>query len=291
MPEVQTPKKGPNIQKGEGLKTPVVTCGFRDFFGLWPFGVWDSEMIHPTAIVEPGAQLGADCEIHAHAIIRKHAILGDRVVVHPFAVIGGDPQYLKFEHATETFVRVGSGTVLREYVTLNRSIYAGQATTVGANCFLMSGAHLAHDCAVGDNVVLANNTLLAGHVTVGDFAFIGGGAAVHQFTRIGESVMLGGLARITRDLAPFTIVAERDEVSDLNLVGLKRRGFSREAVRELKEAFRAVYSENGNIRDLAGRALQAGNFATAEARKFLEFFTTGKRGFARAARGEKFAEE
>ncbi|MGC4073355.1 MAG: acyl-ACP--UDP-N-acetylglucosamine O-acyltransferase [Nibricoccus sp.] len=244
-------------------------------------------MIHPSAIVEPGAQLGADCEIHAHAIIRKHAILGDRVVVHPFAVIGGDPQYLKFDRSTESFARVGSGTVLREYVTINRAIHAGQATTVGENCFLMSGAHLAHDCAVGNNVVLANNALLAGHVSVGDFAFIGGGAAAHQFTRIGESVMLGGLARITRDLAPYTIVAERDEVSGLNLIGLKRRGFSRDAIKELKEAFRAVYSDSGNIRELAKRALEGGTFTTAEARKFLEFFTSGKRSFARPVRAAR----
>jgi UDP-N-acetylglucosamine acyltransferase len=242
-------------------------------------------MIHPTAIIEQGAQLGADCEIHAHAIITKHAILGDRVVVHPFAVIGGDPQYLKFERTTESFVRVGNGTVLREYVTINRAIHTGQATTVGENCFLMASAHLGHDCAVGDQVVLANNVMLAGHVSVGNFAFIGGGAAAHQFTRIGEGVMLGGLARITRDLAPYTIVAERDEVSGLNLVGLKRRGVSREAIRELKAAFQAVYSENGNIRDLATRALASGGFTTTEARRFLEFFTTGKRGFARPVRG------
>ena len=241
-------------------------------------------MIHPTAIVEPGAQLGADCEIHAHAIVRKHAILGDRVVVHPFAVIGGDPQYLKFDPQTESFVRVGHGTVLREYVTLNRAIHAGQATTIGENCFLMSGAHLAHDCAVGNNVVLANNALLAGHVSVGDFAFIGGGAAVHQFTRIGESVMVGGLSRITRDLAPYTIVAERDEVSGLNLVGLKRRGASREVIRELKTAFRAVYGGTGNIRTLAQDALAGGGYASAEARNFLEFFLSGKRSFARSRR-------
>lgn len=241
-------------------------------------------MIHPNAIVEPGAQLGADCEIHAGAIIRKHAILGDRVVVHPYAVIGGDPQYLKFEHATESFVRVGNGTVLREYVTINRAIHAGQATVVGENCFLMSGAHLAHDCQVGNNVVLANNALMAGHVSIGDFAFIGGGAAAHQFTRIGESVMIGGLARITRDLAPFTIVAERDEVSGLNLIGLKRRGVARETIVELKKAFKEVYFSTGNIRDLATRALASRTFTAAETRRFLEFFADGKRSFARPAR-------
>jgi UDP-N-acetylglucosamine acyltransferase len=244
-------------------------------------------MIHPLAIVEPGAQLGADCEIHAYAIVRKHAILGDRVVVHPYAVIGGDPQYLKFEHATESFARVGNGTVLREYVTINRAIHAGQSTAVGENCFLMTGAHLGHDCEVGNNVVMANNALLAGHVSVGDFTFVGGGAAVHQFTRIGESVMIGGLARITRDLAPYTIVAERDEVSGLNLIGLKRRGFSRESIKELKAAFHVVYSESGNIRELAKRALEGNAFTTAEARKFLEFFTSGKRSFARPVRAAR----
>jgi UDP-N-acetylglucosamine acyltransferase len=241
-------------------------------------------VIHPTAIIAPGVQLGADCEIQAYAIVTKYAVLGDRVVVHPFAVVGGDPQYLKFDRATSSTVRVGAGTVLREYVTINRSIHAGQATAVGENCFFMSGAHVAHDCAVGNNVVLANNALLAGHVSVGDFSFIGGGAAVHQFTRIGEGVMVGGLSRITRDLAPFTIVAERDEVSGLNLVGLKRRGFSSDVIRELKEAFRAVYAEPGNIRDLAARALASAKFGTAEARRFLEFFAAGKRSFARPGR-------
>ena len=240
--------------------------------------------LHPTAIIEPGAQLGADCEIHAYAVITRHAVLGDRVVVHPFAVVGGDPQYLKFDRATPSAARVGAGTVLREYVTINRSIHAGQATMVGENGFLMSGAHVAHDCAVGNNVVLANNALLAGHVSVGDFSFIGGGAAIHQFTRIGEGVMVGGLARITRDLAPFIIVAERDEVSGLNLVGLKRRGFSREVIRELKEAFRAVFATPGNIRDLAARALASAKFGTAEARRFLGFFAEGKRSFARPGR-------
>lgn len=241
-------------------------------------------MIHPSAIIEPGAQIGVDCEIHANAIITRHAILGDRVTVHPGAVVGGDPQYLKFDRRTPTFVRVGEGSVIRENVTLNRSIYEGKETVLGARVFCMAGSHAGHDCAVADDVVLANNAMLAGHVEVGAFTFVGGGAGIHQFTRIGESVMVAGLARITRDLAPYTIVAERDAVSGLNLVGVKRRGFSREAIRELKEAFRAVYFATGNIRELAAAALASGVFTTAEARRFLEFFSGGKRGFARAAR-------
>lgn len=248
-------------------------------------------MIHPTAIVEPGAQLGADCEIMAHAIVTRHCVFGDRVVVHPFAVIGGDPQYLKFDRATKTMVRVGSGTVLREHVTVNRSIYEGKATVIGENCFLMSASHVAHDCELGGHVVLANAALLAGHVSVGDHTFFGGGAAVHQFCRIGESVMVAGHASITRDVPHFTMVAERDEVIGFNAIGLKRRGFSRAAIAELKAAFQDVYFTAGNIRDVAAQRLAANAFETPEAKRFLEFFAGGKRSFARARRAENEATE
>jgi UDP-N-acetylglucosamine acyltransferase len=242
-------------------------------------------MIHPTAIIEDGAQLGADCEIHAHAIITRHAVLGDRVVVHPFAVVGGDPQYLKFDRSTASQVRIGAGSVIREHVTVNRSIHAGQATVIGDNCFLMAGSHVAHDCVLGNNIVLANQSLIAGHVTIGDNTFIGGAAAVHQFVRIGEGVMIGGLSRITRDLAHNLLVAERDEVSGLNVVGLKRRGVPREAIRELKQAFREVFGSPGNIRLVASEALaRADAYKTPEARRFLEFFSEGKRSFARPSR-------
>jgi len=240
--------------------------------------------IHPTAIVEAGAQLGADCEIMAYAVITKHCELGDRVVVHPFAVLGGDPQYTKFDRAIATGVRIGAGTVIREHVTINRSIHAGKATVLGENCFLMSASHVAHDCEVGNNVVFANAALLAGHVSVGAHTFLGGAAAVHQFCRIGESVMVAGHAAITRDVPHFTMVAERDDIIGFNVVGLRRRGFSRAAVAELKAAFQDVYFTAGNIRDVAAQRLAANAFETAEARRFLEFFAGGKRSFARARR-------
>jgi len=245
--------------------------------------------IHPTAIVEEGARLGANCTVHAHAIIRKHSVLGDGVVVHPFAVIGGDPQYLKFDPATASGVTLGAGTVVREHVTLNRSIHAGKNTVIGARCFLMANAHVGHDSVVADDVVLANNVMLAGHVEVGSFSFVGGGAGIHQFVRIGEGVMVGGLTRLTKDAAPFLMVAERDEVPGFNVVGLKRRGFSRDAIRELKDCFHAVFAA-GDPRRHAAAWLAAG-VASAEARRFLEFFTTGKRGFARPAIGVGDADE
>jgi UDP-N-acetylglucosamine acyltransferase len=240
--------------------------------------------IHPTAIIEEGVQLGAGCVVHAHAIVKRHSVLGDGVVVHSFAVIGGDPQYLKFDPATVSGVRVGPGTVLREFVTINRSIHAKQATTVGARCFLMANTHVGHDSAVADDVVLANNVMLAGHVTVGSHTFLGGGAGFHQFCRIGEGAIVGGLARIVQDIPPFAMAAERNRIIGLNLIGLKRRGFSREAIRELKDAFRTVYFTPGNIREVARLALAGTTFQTAEARQFLTFFTEGKRGFARARR-------
>ncbi len=241
--------------------------------------------IHPTAIIEDGVQLGAGCVVQAHAIIRRHTVLGDGVVVHPFAVVGGDPQYLKFDPATVSGVRIGAGTVIREHVTINRSIHAGKNTIVGARCFFMANSHAGHDCILADDVVLANNVMLAGHVEVGSFTFVGGGAGVHQFVRIGEGVMVGGLTRLTKDVAPFLMVAERDEVPGFNVVGLKRRGFGREAIRELKECFRDVFAA-GDPRKAAAARLGAG-VASAEARRFLEFFGAGKRGFARPAAGLK----
>jgi UDP-N-acetylglucosamine acyltransferase len=240
-----------------------------------------STTIHPTAFVEPGAQLGADCNILQYAVVNRWAILGDRVTVHPFAVVGGDSQDLKYDGRSESWVRVGSGTRIRESVTINRSTNPGGVTVIGDNCLLMACCHVGHDCTVGRGVVIANAVLLAGHVSVGDHAILGGASIYHQFVRVGNGVMVGGGSRISLDLPPFTLLTERNEVIGLNLVGLKRRGAPREAVRELKEAFQAVYGKPGNIREIAAELLSTGRFKTAEGRCFLDFFGDSKRGFAR----------
>lgn len=243
----------------------------------------ENSTIHPTAIVEPGAKLGPGVVLHAHAVVTRHAELGAGVVVHAFAVVGGDPQYLKFDPASATGARIGAGTVIREHVTINRSIHTGQATVIGERCFLMANAHVGHDCLVADDVVLANNVMLAGHVEVGAHTFVGGGAGVHQFVRIGEGAMVAGLARVTKDVAPFLLVAERDEVPGFNLVGLRRRGFSRATVLEIKTAYAHVFA-GGDPRPLAAGLLP--EVQSPEARRFLEFFAGGRRGFARPAGGE-----
>jgi UDP-N-acetylglucosamine acyltransferase len=238
--------------------------------------------IHPTAIVEEGVQLGAGCEIHAYAIVKRYSILGDGVVVHPFAIVGGDPQFLKFDPTTASGARIGAKTIVREHSTINRSIHAGKYTEVGAGCFLMANAHVGHDSTVGDDVVLGNNVLLAGHVDVGANTFLGGAAGVHQFCRIGEGVIAGGMCTVTQDVAPFLMVAERNRVPGFNLIGLKRRGVSREAIKELKDCYACVFA-GGNPREHAAALLAAG-VTSPEARRFLEFFAGGKRGFVRPNR-------
>jgi UDP-N-acetylglucosamine acyltransferase len=247
--------------------------------------------IHPTALIEDGVQLEPGCVIHAHAIIRSGTELGAGVIVHPFAVVGGDPQDLRFEAGTPSGVRIGARTVIREHVTISRSTARGVSTEIGADCFLMAACHVAHDCHIGERVVIANAVLLAGHVQVGDRAFLGGGAVVHQFCRIGEGVMVGGGARISLDVPPFCLVTERNALIGLNLVGLRRRGFSRQQLDEIKRALRTVDATAGNPRELAAAALAGGAFTTPEAQRFLAFYAAGRRGFVRTRRAGVHAED
>jgi UDP-N-acetylglucosamine acyltransferase len=243
--------------------------------------VTPSSSIHPAAHIEEGARLGAGCVIHAHALIGRHCHLEDRVVVHPFAVLGGDPQDLGFKPETPSGVRIGAGTVIREHVTVNRATKPGESTTIGADSFLMTGCHVAHDCRIGDRVVIANAVLLAGHVHIADRTFLGGGAVIHQFVRIGESAMIGGGARISSDVAPFCLATERNTVYGLNMVGLRRRGFERKVLSEIKEAFRETLTRGGNLRARAAAELASGRYNSPEARAFLEFLMAGRRTLAR----------
>jgi UDP-N-acetylglucosamine acyltransferase len=241
--------------------------------------------IHPTAVIEDGAQIGAGCLVHAHAIIGRHCVLAEGVEVHPFAVLGGPPQDLGFDPKINSGVRIGARTVIREHVTINRATRKDGFTEIGADCFIMAAAHAAHDCRVGQRVVMANAVLLGGHVQIGDFAFIGGGALVHQHCRVGESVMLGGGSRISEDVGPYCLGAERNEVLGLNVVGLKRRGFTRAVLQDIKHAYRRLHGEGGNLRTAAASLLEQKAYSSEEAHRFLEFFTGGTRRFARPRSG------
>lgn len=235
-------------------------------------------VIGPLAIIEANVSIGNECEISAQAIIKKGSVLGDKVKVDHFAVIGGDPQDLHFNLSTSSNVSIGDATVIREHVTIHRATSEGGTTHIGKNNFIMAGAHVAHDCTTGNHVILANGCMLGGHVSVGDHAFVSGGVAVHQFCRIGKGSMTSGNAVITEDVPPNGLAHSRNEISGLNLVGMRRRGLSNETIAEIKKAYHTVYSCYGSCADFAKPALESGEFTTPEALEFLNFFLGGKRG-------------
>lgn len=241
--------------------------------------------IGPFAVVEAGAVVGPGCVLASHAVVRGHARLGSGVRVDSFAVVGGDPQDLGFDRSLDTVATIGDGSVLREHVTVHRGTAASGSTQVGSACLLMAGAHVAHDCRVGDGAILANGCMLGGHVEVGERAFVSGGVAVHQFCRVGEGSMTSGNAVITGDVPPFALAHGRDELAGLNLVGLRRRGLSADTIADIKRAFRLTYAEGASCADAARAALASGALVSAEARRFLEFFLGGRRGrFAQPSR-------
>ena len=246
-----------------------------------------SVWVGPYAVIEDGVELGEHTVIGALAIVRRGTVIGRNCQIDSHAVVGGLPQDVHFDPRTPSGVRLGDRVVVREGVTIHRATREGACTEVGDGVFLMANCHIAHDCTVGEHAIIANNVMLAGFVTIGPHAFLGGGAALHQHIRIGESAMISGLSRISRDVPPFSMLAERDELIGLNLVGLKRRGFSRETIQAIKAAYRGVCGEPGNLRERAAAyRLRRSAVDEAEAR-FLEFFVGGKRGFVQPSRKEK----
>lgn len=223
--------------------------------------------VHPSAIVSPEADLGPDIDIGPYAIVEEDTRIGPGSVVAAAAqirrgtrvgarcrigsgsILGADPQSKDFDRDTPSGVRIGDDNELREYVTVHRSIEAGRDTAVGDGNYLMTGVHVGHDCIVGDENVMANNALLGGHVEVGNRCFFGGGSVYHQFVRIGDYVMVQGLAGMSLDMPPFVIAAGVNYVSGINAVGLKRAGFSPEARRAIREAFRSIYLSKTSVRD------------------------------------------
>jgi UDP-N-acetylglucosamine acyltransferase len=220
--------------------------------------------IHPTALIDPGAELAPTVEIGPYCVVGPRVVLHDHVrlvshvavegvtevgaetTVGPFSSLGGPPQHMA-HRGEETQLVVGPRNSIREHVTMNTgTVMGGGVTRVGSDGLFMVGSHVAHDCVVGDQVIFANNATLAGHVHVGDYVFMGGLCAVHQYTRIGRYAMVGGGGIVTRDIIPFGSVWGNHAVLEgLNLVGLKRRGFSREAINDLRAAWRMLFAPEG----------------------------------------------
>jgi UDP-N-acetylglucosamine acyltransferase len=224
--------------------------------------------IHPTAVVEDGARLGAEVEVGPFCHIGPQATLGDgvrlvshvslagdttigaRTVIYPFASIGQPPQDLKYRGERVRLV-IGEDCLIREGVTMNPGTAGGGSETiVGPRCAFLANAHVGHDCQIGENVILSNNVMLGGHCQIGEFANIGGGAAAHQFVRIGAHAFVGGLAGVEHDLIPFGLaLGNRASLAGLNVIGLKRRGFSHESIHELRRAYKMLFNGGGTLKE------------------------------------------
>jgi UDP-N-acetylglucosamine acyltransferase len=251
------------------------------------------DRIHPTAIIHPKAEISPTAKIGPYAIIDEGVQIGPRCVIGPhvyvtgqtrigahnqfFAgcVIGEAPQDLKYGGAP-TEARIGDHNVFREYVTVHRSAKAGEATEIGSHNFLMAHSHVGHNCLVGDYVIMANGALLGGHASVADRAFISGNCLVHQFTRVGTLAIMQGSSAISKDLPPFTVARGRNGICGLNIVGLRRAGFTPGERQELKQLYRALFRSGVNLRE----AVEAGrkSFSSAPARQMLDFLAASKRG-------------
>jgi UDP-N-acetylglucosamine acyltransferase len=203
----------------------------------------DNNQIGAYAIIEDGVRLGDNNVIAAHAVLKVGTRLGHRNRVYEHAVIGGAPQHVKFtDESVATHTEIGNDNVFREAVTVNRGYIEGKATIVGDGNYLMTTAHFGHDCVVGNHNVFANSCALAGHVTLGDRVFVSGGVMIHQFTHVGSYAMIGGNSKITQDVLPYMITdGNPASVRGLNLVGLKRAGFSLDDIRALKQAYRLLF--------------------------------------------------
>lgn len=239
-----------------------------------------SAQVHPTAIVEDGAVLGDNVKVGPFSLVGSEAALADGVElvshvvvtgrttvgpgtkIYPFASIGHQPQDLKYA-GEPSRLEIGAETTIREHVTINPGTEGGgMATTVGNQCLLMIGVHIGHDCHVGNNVILSNNAGLAGHCRVEDFAILSGHAGVTQYVHVGAHAFVGGMTKVEKDVIPFgTVIGNPASLSGINLVGLKRRGFDREAIHRLRAAYRMIFSSEGTLRE---RVEDAADYFAAE---------------------------
>ncbi len=203
-------------------------------------------IIEPFATVHKDVVIGKGTKISANVVIMDGARIGENVTIFPGAVISAIPQDLKFK-GEETTAEIGDNTVVREFVTINRGTVAAGKTVVGKNCLLMAYSHVAHDCVVGNNVILANTVQLAGEVQIGDFAILGGGTLVHQFVRIGEHVMAQGGLLLGKDAPPYIMAARYPAAyTGINIVGLRRRGFTNEQIGQIQEIYKILFSSGLN---------------------------------------------
>jgi UDP-N-acetylglucosamine acyltransferase len=240
--------------------------------------------VGPYAIIEAGCVIGDYCEVRAHAVICKGTLMGPRNQIGYGAVIGAEPQDFAYKGA-RTWVELGSGNKIREYATIHRATMEGTATLIGNDNFLMGGVHVGHDAQIGNHAILANNTLLSGYVKVQDGAFLGGATIVHQHTRIGRLAITRGGTRLGKDVPPFFMATDTNQVSGINRIGLRRAGFSQETRRSIQAAFELIYRSSLNTTQ-ALEELQK-KFHTPEITQLVEFIRASKRGICRSDRAAR----
>jgi UDP-N-acetylglucosamine acyltransferase len=210
----------------------------------------DGAVVGPWCTVGPGVRLDADVHLVSHVVVQQDTTVGARTVIHPFAVIGGDPQHGGYK-GEPVRLEIGTDNTIREHATFNRGTPQGAGVTrVGSSGLFMTGAHVGHDAVVGDHVVMANQATLGGHARIGDRVFLGGLCAVHQNGRVGQGAIVGGLAAVTRDVIPYgSAWGNHARLQGLNLIGLKRKGYGKDAVRRLLAAFRDLFEGEGVFAD------------------------------------------
>ncbi|MDX1622771.1 MAG: acyl-ACP--UDP-N-acetylglucosamine O-acyltransferase [Gemmatimonadota bacterium] len=239
--------------------------------------VHEEAWVGAYAIVGPGVTVGAGSRIYPHAVVERDTVIGERCEIHYGAVIGGDPQDLKYEGEQTTCV-IGNDTVIREYATVNRGTRALGRTQIGDGCLLMAYVHVAHDCQIGDGVILSNAVNVAGHVTIDEQAIIGGMTPIHQFVRVGAHAFVGGASRIQKDVPPYVKAAGNPAtLFGLNVVGLDRRGFPENVKDELKRAYRLFFNSKLNITQALARA-ESDLHPYPEIVRFCTFISESERG-------------
>ncbi len=251
-------------------------------------------LIHPSSVIEDGARIAPDarigpfcfvgsnvtlaagCELVSHVTVVGRTSIGERTKIFPFASIGHPPQDVKYSGEESTLV-VGSDCTIREGVTMNPGTAHGRmTTTVGDHCLFLANAHVAHDCEIGNHVIFSNNVMPAGHCHIGDYVIVGGGAGIHQFVRIGAHAFIGGMSAIENDVIPYGMaMGNRAYLAGLNIIGLKRRNFSREQIHELRRAYKALFSHEGTLAERADRVTS--DFAGQETvQEILDFISASK---------------
>ena len=235
--------------------------------------------IHPTAIIEDNVEIGPDCDIGAYAVIKKFTRMGARNRIFEHAVIGGEPQDVKFKGET-SYLEIGDDNIIREFCTFHRANGEGESTRIGSRNFFMVGVHVAHNCVIGDDNIFANEVALAGHITIEDHVFLSNNVGAHQFVRMGRHAMIGGKSKIVQDVLPFFITdGNPPRVRGVNSVGLRRSGFNEDERRALKDAYRILFRSALPLQN----ALQTlDELEDEHVAHLVNFIRGSKRGFVRA---------